>query len=80
MGIKCALSVSHAADKVPQVKGYRDSLCSVYSFYTSSSIRQKKMLDFQELFEESKVPVKLKHLHKIHWLSMGECVNAMYRA
>ena len=45
-GHKCALSVSQAADKVPQVKGYRDSLCSVYSFYANLSIRQKKMLDF----------------------------------
>ena len=36
------------------------------------------MLDIQELFEGSKVPVKLKQLHKIRRLSMGECVNAMY--
>jgi hypothetical protein len=79
-GHKCALCVSQAADKVARIKAYRDSLCSVYSYYASSSIRQKKMLDFQELFEGSKVPVKLKQLHRVRWLSMSECVEAMYRA
>ena len=79
-GHRCALCVSQAADSVPEVQAYRDTLCAVYSFYASSSIRQKKMKDFQELFEGSKIPVKLKQLHRVRWLSMAECVEAMYRA
>lgn len=77
---RCALSISQAADAVPQVRTYRDSLCAVYSFYASSSLRQQKLLDFQEIFEGSQIPVKLKQLHKVRWLSMSECVAAMYRA
>ena len=80
VGHRCALSISQAADVVPQIRTYRDSLCAVYSFYASSSIRKKKLLDFQEIFEGSKAPVTLKQLHKVRWLSMSECVSAMHRA
>jgi len=52
VGHRCALSISQAADVVPQIRTYRDSLCAVYSFYANSSIRKKKLLDFQEIFDE----------------------------
>ena len=41
---------------------------------------KNKLVNCQEIFEHSHYAVKLKQLHKVWWLSMGECVEAMYRA
>ena len=67
---------SQAADSVPYLLRYQRVLCSVYTYFSSSSTRSSHLHHVQAVLDD---PVlQYKQLHTVRWLSLDGTVEAVY--
>ena len=77
MAHRLALCTSQAADKVPYLKEYQQTVTNIFYYFKHSANCVHKMKAIQDLFED---PIlQYTEVHEVRWLSFYKAVETIYR-
>ena len=71
-----ALCTSQGANKVSLIKGFVETLTSLYYFFQHSAVRCSKLQTVQEALEEPILSVK--EVHSVRWLAFFKALNNVF--
>ena len=71
-----ALCTGEGASKVTLVRGFVDTLTSLYYFFEHSSLRCSKLQSVQEALEEPVLSVK--EVHSVRWLAFFSALDSVF--
>ena len=75
---RLALVSSQAANEIPYMKDYQETLTSLFYFFKASASRCEKLASMQELLNEPSL--KIKEVHEVRWMSIYKAVETVYRS
>ena len=77
---RLALCTSQAAERLPALKKYQETLTSLFYYFKGSVSRCQNLADVQSIFEEPKL--KVKEIHQVCWFSFysASTVQIVYRS
>ncbi len=74
---RVALVSEQAANSVPGMVAYRDTIVSLYYYFHKSAVRSDRMKEVQAILEE---PVlRYREVHQVRWLSFYKAIEAVWR-
>ena len=73
---KLALVSSQAANNVPYLKEYQETLTGIFYFFKSSSLRHDRLENIQKLLDEA--TLKIREVHEVRWMSIYKAVETVY--
>lgn len=74
---RLALVSSQAAESIPYMKEYQETLTGLFYFFKGSANRNEKLKDIQTLLDEPLL--KIKEVHEVRWMSIYKAVETVYR-
>ncbi|XP_077988181.1 zinc finger protein 862-like [Glandiceps talaboti] len=82
LGIHCiayrlALCTSQAAEKVPYLKKYQQSLTDIYYHFSRSAVRTETLKSIQVILNDP--CLKYKEVHEVRWFSFYSALETIYR-
>ena len=77
IGHRFALCTGEGASKVTLVRGFVDTLTSLYYFFEHSSLRCSKLQSVQEALEE--LVLSVKEVHSVRWLAFFSALDSVFR-
>ena len=73
-----ALVTSQAANEVPYLTDYQNTLTGMFYFFKASGNRTTKLSEIQVLHDEPSL--KIKEAHEVRWLSVFLAVQTIYKS
>ena len=74
---RLALCTSQAAENIPALKDYQESITSIYYYFKYSSGKQSRLAEIEKVL--SAPQLKYKEVHSVRWLSFYDALQAVYR-
>ena len=74
---RLALVSSQAANSIPYLKEYQETLTGMFYFFKASANRTEKLSEIQVLLNEPQL--KMTEVHEVRWLSIYKSVETVYR-
>lgn len=74
---RLALVTSQAAEEIPALKDYQETITSLYYYFKNSPCRQDKLSKIQNILDSP--CIKYKEVHSVRWLSFYIALEAVYR-
>ena len=74
---RLALVTSQAANAVPYLVDYQNTLTGIFYFFKASANRVAKLSDIQDMLDEPNL--KIKEVHEVRWLSTYIAVSTVFR-
>ena len=74
---RLALVTSQAANAVPYLVNYQNTLTGIFYFFKASANRVAKLSDIQDILDEPNL--KIKEVHEVRWLSTYIAVSTVFR-
>ena len=74
---RLALVSSQAANSIPYLKEYQETLTGMFYFIKASANRTEKLSEIQVLLNEPQL--KMTEVHEVRWLSIYKSVETVYR-
>ena len=74
---RLALCTSQAAEGVPTMKDYQETLTSLFLYFKGSPVRSAALECIQELLDES--VLRFKEVYSVRWLSFYKALETVYR-
>lgn len=74
---KLALVTSQAANDIPYLVDYQNTLTGIFYFFKASANRVTKLSAIQDVLDEPNL--KIKEVHEVRWLSTYIAVQTVYR-
>ena len=74
---RLALVTSQAANAVPYLVDYQNTLTGIFYFFKASANRVAKLSDIQDMLDEPNL--KIKEVHDVRWLSTYIAVSTVFR-
>ena len=74
---RLALVTSQAANAVPYLVDYQNTLTGILYFFKASANRVAKLSDIQDMLDEPNL--KIKEVHEVRWLSTYIAVSTVFR-
>ncbi len=75
---RVALAAAHAADNIPYLKKFKETLRSLFQFYQNSPVRMGGLHAIQEILNDP--IIKLKEAKDVRWLSHEHAIRALIRS
>ena len=75
---RSALCTCQAAESVPPMKDYVETLTSLFYYFKASSLRAQKLEHIQEILDSDKW--RLKEVHEVRWLSFFDALQTVHRS
>ena len=75
---RLALCTSQAAERLPALKEYQETLTSLFYYFKGSASRCQNLADVQFILEEPKL--KVKEIHQVRWFSFYSALQTVYRS
>jgi len=74
---RLALCTSQAAEGIPALKEYQETLTSLFYYFKGSACRTQKLAKVQSILDEPQL--KVKEIHQVRWLSFYTALETIYR-
>ena len=74
---RLALCTSQAAENLPPLKDYQDTITSIYYYFKYSSCKQEKLAAIESVLNAPQL--KYKEVHSVRWLSFFNALKTVYR-
>ena len=74
---RLALCTSQAAEGVPAMKDYQETLTSLFLYFKGSAVRSATLASIQELLNEP--TLRFKEVYSVRWLSFFLALETVYR-
>ena len=78
MAHRLALCTSQAADAVPGMKLYHETVTSLYYYFKLSATRVARFKEIQRILDNQEL--KIKEVHGVRWLSFFEALDVVFRS
>ncbi|XP_070205903.1 zinc finger protein 862-like [Littorina saxatilis] len=75
---RLAVCTSQAAQDVPALQAYQETLTSLFYYFKASSSRVSALEKIQELLESPQL--KMKEVHNVRWLSFYNALDTVFRS
>ncbi|XP_070576346.1 uncharacterized protein C17orf113-like [Ptychodera flava] len=74
---RLALCTSQAADGIPYLKKYRQTLTDIYYYFKRSAVRTEGVKEIQAILDDPSL--KYKEVHDVRWFSFYAALETIYR-
>ena len=77
MAHRLALCTSQAANGIPYLSKFKETLTALYRYFDKSALRSQSLTEFQKIFQEAEL--KIKEVFDIWWFSFYGALETLYR-